>query len=118
MDYKDQPGWDEMLSTWNSLKGKTMSNHTIAPWHLIRDKQAPGTYYVWPQREPLEGKRIAIAYGDANAYLIAAAPELLSALRRAFNLIKESGFSSGLIEDEFDATLKQAGDAIAKAEGK
>ena len=42
--------------------------------------------------------------------------ELVGALKRAFNLIKESGFTSGLAEEEFDATLEQAGEALAKAE--
>ena len=40
---------------------------------------------------------------------------LLMALERAFNLIKESGFRSGLTEEEFDETLHQAGTVLAKA---
>ena len=51
----------------------------------------------------------------ANARLIAAAPELLAALERAFSLIKNSGFRSGLEEAEFDATLFQVGNALANA---
>jgi hypothetical protein len=104
-----------MLSTWNSLKGETMSNHTIVPWHLIRDKQVSGTYYVWPQREPLEGKRIAIAYGDANAYLIAAAPELLSALKR---MIGCPDVNLDELSPETLKALDDANNAIAKAEGR
>ena len=44
--------------------------------------------------------------------------ELLAALERAFSLIKNSGFQSGLEEAEFDATLFQVGTAIAKAQAK
>jgi len=54
---------------------------------------------------------------DANAHLIAAAPDLLEACQRAFRLIKESGFSSGLIEEEFDSTLRQLAQAIANSLG-
>jgi hypothetical protein len=42
------------------------------------------------------------------------AARLRKALQRAFNLIKESGFRSGLTEEEFDATLKQCDIALAK----
>jgi hypothetical protein len=97
--------------------------HTKGPWKL-KNTSADWIRIVGPNGQWVDVGQPCTSTGKltdeviANARLIAAAPELLSALRRAFNLIKESGFSSGLIEDEFDATLKQAGDAIAKAEGK
>lgn len=42
--------------------------------------------------------------------------QLLMACKRAARLLAEGGFVSGLIENEFDATLTQLITAIAKAE--
>ena len=50
-----------------------------------------------------------------NTRLKAVNAELLAALERAFSLIKNSGFRSGLEEAEFDATLFQVGNALANA---
>ena len=99
----------------------------------METKRTPGpwiieTYSVVASNTPVDGGDIiceaplifedSMRRWQANARLIAAAPELLAACSRAFNLIKESGFSSGLIEEEFDGTLNQLDAAIAKVEGR
>lgn len=90
--------------------------HTTGPW---RTGDRFTTIFGPPDGNPIPLVIAGLgASHPANARLLAAAPEMLEALRRAFNLIKESGFSNGLMEDEFDATLKQIDAAIAKVEGR
>ena len=96
------------------------TKHTPGPWNLDKRQEklmgANGqSIVVWNSGLSF-GNRTEEA--EANARLIASAPELLAACSRAFNLIKESGFSSGLIEEEFDGTLNQLDAAIAKVEGR
>lgn len=82
-----------------------MNAHSPTPWHLRPDP---------PQFEPIiyaddgefVGRAYAGRYRDANARLIAAAPELLEALRGVVRVADRK-------TDEFDA----AHAAIAKATG-
>ena len=104
-----------------------MTKHTEGPWeagyngNILGKKEgcSQPIVAVMPVWFPAyRGKaHVTQEHQEANARLITVAPELLAALKRAFKLIKESGFRSGLTEEEFDATLTQAGEAIAKAEG-
>ena len=97
------------------------TKHTPGPWIIDRDSVVASNTpddsgdIICEAPERFEN---SMRRWQANARLIAAAPELLAACSRAFNLIKESGFSSGLIEEEFDGTLNQLDAAIAKVEGR
>ena len=105
-----------------------MSGHTPGPWEVGgHDDGVPG--YVYCDNE--FGSAVAIAYGDALAYtclprdeqeanarLIAAAPDLLAALvemRDLFDLMCGLGFSPA---DGHEGSPKANADAaIAKATG-
>lgn len=79
------------------------SKHSAGPWRIFRD----GTIEIWDS----VGK-IATVKKMTDARLIAAAPELLEALRR----ITELGGNFGRQSFQFDEALDKAWDAIEKAE--
>ena len=93
------------------------TTHTPGPWHphalgLARSGE-PEFEIHWSA----DGECVAeVVHGEANARLIAAAPELLDALKGMVNLAKwmddvsNEGF---MLDDRFDAAMA----AIAKATG-
>lgn len=105
---------------------ETKSTHAPGPWNVERPYQEPGVYVAMPNTglvcrlyKPDAGmfvgdKTVTI---DANAALIAAAPELLAACRTALSLIKAYWVEEhgnpvvGLAWGEIER-------AIAKAEGR
>lgn len=107
-----------------------MSRHTPGPWtfrpnpcecndctasHWIDGPpDAPGATLGKPIAEVREYHK---GESEANARLIAAAPELFEAVRALVFLVKESGFRSGLTEEAFDAALVSGIAAIEKARG-
>ena len=52
-----------------------------------------------------------------NARLIAAAPEMLEALKDAEFLLRKAGLMAGTMRDSFNRSASDAREAIAKAEG-
>lgn len=106
-------------------------SHTKGPWRVSRE----GTLVMGGENEP--GERILIArahYGarpdpsgeqaEANARLIAAAPELLQALERLTRAVQDvagpepSESRYGSLWAELRAEAKEAEAAIAKARGE
>lgn len=91
-----------------------MSAHTPGPWKLS-GWTAPDDY-GWSIKIPDAPHRIEISAwsesSEADARLIAAAPELLSALRRALSRCHNCDTGGTCSECESDLA------AIAKAEGK
>lgn len=88
-----------------------MSKHTPGPWKLDRE--------VVVDREDLEVATVDVNQGkwEANARLIAAAPELLEALRWMAQTVHQS-HHEGELETCRKATCVAARDAAAKAEGE
>lgn len=112
-----------------------MSKHTKAPWKAesydgkswrVTSENMPTYREVWPKcSDPVEakiyvcafrhvdseadGKQILIAANKANAQLIAAAPDLLAALKAVMPYVDLQHISPTIIMAEA---------AIAKAEGK
>lgn len=83
-------------------QNKSPPQHTPAPWHeedapgsgniLVVDQQGVTIATCWKQ--PLD----PVEWVDANARLIASAPELLEALDRAFDLLE--GIADKLLYEE------------------
>jgi len=93
-----------------------MSKHTPGPWKVehrgykyIVSKSRDG--YITRDVCRMDGSTMAAFAQEANARLIAAAPELLEALKDALQLLEVYG------GDFEEATRNQARAAIAKAEG-
>lgn len=97
-----------------------MSAHTPGPW------SAGAPQYARLRRTPDKQKRpitaanhpvIANAYGEANARLIAAAPDLLEALIQANNVLEIVARISPDDVPRTGSVGQMARDAIAKATG-
>jgi len=96
------------------------ANHTPGPWKAW----CRSVYYEggeWPKSDflqwEIEGPEIPDgrgSYYQADAQLIAAAPDLLEALEACLETWKTTGVSNGAIED----AKQQARAAIAKAKGE
>ena len=109
-----------------------LAGHTPGPWHAeVRD----GELNEWvvlddegveicTSRNPYDGYDLAVSYArqsdcplEPHARLLAAAPDLLTALRSARGII-ESLDDGGGRADEIILVREQIRDAIAKATGK
>ncbi len=98
-----------------------MSAHTPGPWDVQchPDKDQPGWYHLTPT------PKVGSYYEEnANAHLIAAAPELLVALDEIVFAVHDGlrrhadGDPNAIISNMIAATLRQAEAAIAKAQRK
>ena len=88
-----------------------MSKHTPGPWHVFKDSSIYSKHADYTLAEIVAG--MTDEECDANARLIAAAPELLKALQAALDALRGSaGF------DEINNAKKQVKAAIAKATGE
>jgi hypothetical protein len=103
-----------------------MSGHTPGPWTIDRDRRNQKWWIDAPNGDPtlksLSWKGLAIVYGqdnfpkegsivgEANARLIAAAPDLLEACKKLMGLAKRQGW--------VHVSINYAEAAIAKAENK
>lgn len=92
----------------------TPTKHTPGPWELNSigpDEDKDICFVVWPHLDSIKSRhnRIADVKGTANAHLIAAAPELLAALKRLVSS-PHGEMAAG------DITIAET--AIAKAEGR
>lgn len=89
-----------------------MSEPTPGPWWFSEDFEQP---FIAPNI-----CRINESYPnhEANARLMAAAPELLETLRGLVSLLEGHQIHSDVPADRFHQMLNQACDAIAKAEGR
>lgn len=70
-----------------------MNNHTPAPWEVREDTQYP-LHGIWANNSELPTYIARTCYApssEANAKLIAAAPELLEALNRVNNTLTVHG---------------------------
>lgn len=95
----------------------TTAKHTPGPWYT--NTKGDNRYQSEIAREG-DGKTVAITYtsNDADAHLIAAAPDLLAAckalmLAEGMQSGKRDGVTMGLISSAIDAARA----AIAKAQG-
>jgi hypothetical protein len=97
------------------------TNHTPGPWNVEENSSPPliwGNDYEKPIAE-VELHRSYASYGDgeaqANAQLIAAAPELLDACMVALGILDTGTYAAAWVRHD---AAKQLRAAIAKAKGE
>jgi hypothetical protein len=88
-----------------------MNTHTHTPGPWRKSKISPHIY--GPENEYL-----AICENPLNALLVAAAPDMLEALKDAEFLLRKAGIMAGPMKDSFNRSASDARAAIAKAEGR
>lgn len=97
-----------------------MSKHTPGPWEIWPFKHA-GAYSVSPvgktDAEDVVADKI---HNESNARLIAAAPELLEALRETLESLRvwQEQYDPDATDEVTDQTIRRGSLAIARAEGK
>lgn len=96
-----------------------MNKQTPAPWGYTYD--GSGTYSIGPAADP-QGAAIAVIYdhdderAKANARLIAAAPEMLAALRRAVVALAGCmGAGNEYVADEYEIVSAAIAKAVTRA---
>lgn len=95
----------------------TNAQHTPGPWNALNDVStwAVGAEYIDPEDgEQYFGHICEVPAGEANARLIAAAPDLLAALIELGRFISEPDDTT----HPMNKALAQAQAAVRKAEGK
>lgn len=118
---------ERMLYEWaigEGYFGGGEAKHTPGPWFVdwLDDMNgwvldASGNYLAEIVTEDDEERCVSAEEQQANARLMAAAPELLAALRGLVDLLDER--NEGLkTRDEIEFNVQCAREAIAKAEGK
>lgn len=88
-----------------------MSKHTPGPWRFSNHPHDGNYMRIHCSSDPNEGDNLRGYCGEANARLIAAAPELLEALTKLLDEV-ESDFSPSQL------TRNAARAALAKATGE
>lgn len=83
-----------------------MSKHTPGPWYVAKTGNDQGLII-----SEQTGSNVAVSYDAKDAPLIAAAPDLLAALRDMVHF-------DDLPKDEQQPAVEKARAAIAKAEGR
>ncbi len=94
-----------------------MRNHSRGPWSITKpDWLDKGTYCVGIESWDIAIAQTFILGGDeeANAHLIAAAPDLLEALA---NLCSVCDKMEGVSDEAFRSAERKAREAMAKAAG-
>lgn len=104
------------------------TNHTPGPWTQTigawgnigadNDSRGNGSVQVASISLPSENEPAWAAEGKANARLIAAAPDMLEALREMTDLAYKLAMASPDLNPEVDRIIPKARAAIAKAEGR
>jgi hypothetical protein len=95
-----------------------MGKHRSEKWYMM-SKQDDSQGQVADEGT---GRTVAVSYDAKDANLIAAAPELLEALKRAApwlgKMIADGAHKNSVLSRDCEVTLKLVEAAIAKAEGR
>jgi hypothetical protein len=95
-----------------------MSNWTKGPWHVSRGNGVDTNQDKQVCRAPIGYERTIVGRNwEANARLIASAPDLHEALSAMVDLIEEKHYSGGLTQAGIDA-VNQARAALARVRGE
>jgi hypothetical protein len=102
------------------MNSETKATHTPGPWELMHAEHGQHVEVV------VNGGHIAVVFsgsfrdgstGEANANLIAAAPDLIEACEKALNLIDGAGVLLASMSAERSRAVEALRAAVAKAEG-
>jgi len=93
------------------------AKHTPGPWELIPTKLAGITDLRAQGRHLLRISDSRVGHIDANARLIASAPDLLEALKALLNRVDPANKEREITPKSLLQKMDQARAAIAKAEG-
>ena len=120
--------------TGTKVAQDVQATHTPGPWivdeygHVYAEAFIKhGTVVVDGEEKPYKSGLVALPYGeiidlkittDANARLIAAAPELLAALKDVTERFVRCAVHSGSDREFVEGAVEHARAAIAKAEGR
>lgn len=107
------------------------SKWTPAPWRVVRPNHNPKEVYVrddggliaqgpFPTHWEGQDERFAkeVDQYEANAHLIAAAPDLAEALEKLINSLENTTWSSWQATDKFMPHLDAARSALSRAKGE
>jgi hypothetical protein len=90
----------------------TPANHSPGPWHV---EKSGGRYEIWPKDNGQTHTYVGIAQRAEDAWLFAAARELLDAARLAAVRLESGTEQEIAFNSRIAAELRRA---IAKADGK
>ena len=105
---------------YKHTRGKEVTKHTAGPWVIQRHSNADKSFTVGPVM--IDNDDVDHREAEANAQLVSAAPELLSALKHMFSAADEMAgeyikknkvVNWGIVKDAYCLAIV----AIAKAEG-
>jgi hypothetical protein len=91
-----------------------MTKHTPAPWVLKAPTARNNCFQILPKDGNITIAEVYCAgrtvdNQDANAALIAAAPELLKALKAVFDAVEKHGKVDNVVMCKVDAAIEKAG---------
>jgi hypothetical protein len=96
-----------------------LSEHAAGPWEVLRGAHSmgPDEYSVWPVGAAGDGeKRIACwMRSEADARLVAAAPDLLAAARAILGDVARYRERGGTLTEREEANVRALADAVALA---
>lgn len=98
--------------TLRPLEVSMKAKHTPGPWHIHQATQTDGSYLILDRQDKIVGYTSSSNEAEANANLMAAAPDLYIACKRALDDLNDR-------DDDSLAFIRIGLDkAIAKAEGR
>lgn len=119
------PQGKPIFSDLSGYKAEQQAKHTPGPWFSKRrGTQGVANYAVIETAANWHTEIARVYFGDrfvngeANARLIAAAPDLLAALNGLLNCFNSNGEIEETAEDQLSVALENAEKAQAKAEGR
>ena len=95
-----------------------MTAHTPGPWHYRPHAVDSNYMLIFCSGDQHEGDNLRGYCGEANARLIAAAPELLAALKDVMRSCRRDFTADAQGECDFRNAYSEQIAAIAKAEGR
>ena len=115
--YESDAEWEAGEDGWPKLKSAEVT-HTKGEW-VAKDRAVIAKCFTGEWKNIVDKVRGGNPVeADANARLIAAAPQLFDALKRAVAVLDADGIRYGDCDEEALDVLSAAREAVSKAEGR